>query len=185
LLVPFLFFYKKCLKYSRTLKLKGEIKIMTYIALILGIIAAFMAWRANKKNSDLKERLAQANSRVYHLRREIQEKQEETDQLLMTLKFDVLKLQGNLKITPDMKMGEVLAVHPQAQQVLAGYHIGGCSSCATDDSQSLAEAVAVNGRQIEPILASLNMLVTQGNFNNGNGGVSPEQLKTPNIELHF
>ena len=42
---------------------------------------------------------------------------------------------------------------------------------------------AVNGRQIEPILASLNMLVAQGN--NSNGMVSPEQLKTPNIELHF
>ena len=159
--------------------------MITYIALIIGIVAILMAWRANKKNSSLKERLAQANSRVYHLRSEIQEKQEQTDSELMTLKFEVLKLQGNLKVTPDMKMGEVLAVHPQAQQVLAGYHIGGCSSCSTDDSQSLGEAVAVNGRQIEPILASLNMLVAQGNINNGNGAVSPEQLKTPNIELHF
>ena len=92
---------------------------------------------------------------------------------------EILKLQRKLQITPDMPIGKIMAVHPQAQQVLAGFHLGGCSSCLVDDAQTLAEAAAVNGRALEPILVALNTLVAD----NGNGTILPKQLKTPNIEL--
>ena len=156
---------------------------MEYIALGLGLIGILMAWNANRKNKELRERIAQTNSRIYHLRREVQESQEKAEQEQMTLKFEILKLQGDLKVTPETKVGEVMAMHPQAQQVLAGFHLGGCSSCFVDDKQSLGEAAAVNGRELEPILMALNTLVAEGG--NGNGAVSPEQLKAPNIQLHI
>jgi hypothetical protein len=81
-----------------------------------------------------------------------------------------------------MKMGEILAVHPQAQQVLAGFHLGGCSSCSFDSRQTLGEVAAVSGRDVQPILVALNTLVTESN---GHSMVSPERLKTPNIQLHL
>ena len=154
---------------------------MEYIAIVLGIVGLLMAWRANRKNVELKERIADANSRVYNLRREQAEQQEQSSQELMTLKFEILKLQGDLKVTPDMQIGQILQIHPQTQQILAGFHIGGCSSCAVDDRQSLGEAVAINGRELEPILAALNTLVAEG----GNGTVAPERLRTPNVQLQF
>jgi hypothetical protein len=46
----------------------------------------------------------------------------------------------------------------------------------------LGEAVAVNGRELEPILAALNTLVAESQ----NGGtIAPERLKTPNVQLQF
>jgi len=74
-----------------------------------------------------------------------------------------------------------MSIHPQAQQVLAGFHLGGCSSCSVDERQSLSEAAAVNGRELEPILAALNTLVAQ----NGNDAEATEPIKTPNVQLHF
>jgi len=142
-----------------------------------------MAWSANRKNNDLKERMAQVNSRVYNLRREMQETQEKAEQEMMTLKFQLLRAQGELKVTPEMKMGEIVAIHPQAEQVLAGFHLGGCSSCSVDPGQTLAEATAVNGRDISPILVALNNLVVESS--NGNSLISPDKLKTSNIQLHF
>ncbi len=159
----------------------GDITMLTYAALALGLVAILMAWSANRKNKDLRERIAQVNSRVYNLRREMQETQEQAQQELMKLKFELLRLQGDLQVTGEMKIGEILAIHPQAQQVLAGFHIGGCGSCMVDDSQSLTEAAAVNGRELQPILLALNTLVAE----NGNGQLSPEQLKTPNVQLQF
>lgn len=156
---------------------------MEYIAIILGVVGLVMAWRATRKNKALKERIAQANSRAYNLRRELVDAKEQAEQELMTLKFELLKLQGDLKITPDMKIGEILQIHPQAQHVLAAFHIGGCSSCYVDDRQSLNEAVAVNGRELEPILAALNALIAESD--NGNGVVAPERLRTPNVQLQF
>jgi hypothetical protein len=157
--------------------------MLTYLALIIGLIGIFIAWRANRKNSELQERIAQVNSRIYNLRREMQESQEKAEQDLMALKFQLLKTQGELKVTPEMKMNEIVAIHPQAQQVLAGFHLGGCSSCSFDPHQSLGEVVAVNGRDIQPILVALNSLVADSS--NDGGFVSPERLKTPNIQLHF
>jgi hypothetical protein len=157
--------------------------MLTYVALAVGLIGIILAWSANRKNNELKERLAQVNSRVYNLRREMQEAQEKAEQEMMTLKFQLLQAQGALKVTPEMKMGEIMTIHPQATQVLAGFHIGGCSSCSFDSRQTLSEVAAVNGRDLQPILVALNTLVAESG--NGHESVSPDRLKTPNIQLHF
>jgi hypothetical protein len=156
---------------------------VTYIALTIGLIGLLMAWRANAKNKDLQERIARTNSRVYDLRRELLEIQQTAQQETMQLKFQLLKLQGELKVTPDMKISEIVALHPQAEQVLAGFHLGGCASCATDPGQSLSEAIGVYGRELEPILVALNTLIADGE--NGHETVPPERLKTPNVQLQF
>jgi hypothetical protein len=161
----------------------GGSMMLMYVALALGLIGILMAWSANRKNKDLRERIAQINSRFYRLRREMQEAQEETERQMMALKFGLLKLQGDLKVTPEMKIGEIMAIHPQVQQMLAGFHLGGCASCMVDDQQTLAEAVAVNGRELEPILVALNTLIAESG--NGNSPVSSEQFKTPNVELQL
>ena len=155
---------------------------MIYAAIVLAVLGLAMAWQCNRKSSELRERIAQVNSRMYNLRRELQEQHETAEKEMMNLKFEILKLQGNLTITPEMKIGEVVAAHPQAEQVLAGFHLGGCSSCHVDERQTLGEAVVVNGRELEPILAALNTLVSESN---GNGTIAPEQLKTPNVQLQF
>ena len=157
--------------------------MITYFALLLSVIAVFIAWNTSKKYKDLKERLAQTNSRVYHLRREIEEKQEAAHKEQLKLKFELLKLGGRLEITPEMRIEEVVAAHPRAQQILAGFHLGGCSSCSIDDNQTLGEAVAVNGRELEPVLVALNTLVAENG--SGNGTLSPEQMKPPNVQVHF
>jgi hypothetical protein len=157
--------------------------IITYAALVLALLGLFAAWRAYRKNSELRERIAQVNSRVYHLRRELIEAQEKKELEITKLKFDLLQLQGDLPVTGDMKIGELVALHPQAQHVLAGFHIGGCASCAVDDRQTLAEAAAGNGQPLEPILMALNTLVSTNET--GNGQVAPEQLKQPNVQLQF
>ena len=155
---------------------------MVYAAFIFAIIALLFAWRVNRTGGELRERIAQVNSRVYNLRLGLQEMQETSEKELTALKFEVLKLQGNLRITPEMRVGDVVSIHPQIEQMLAGFHIGGCSSCSVDDRQTLGEAVAVNGRELEPILAALNTLVAESQ----NGGtVAPERLKTPNVQLQF
>ena len=153
---------------------------MVYIALLISVIGLGMAWMCHKKNAALRDKLSETNSRIYNLRRENIDVQENVEKEIMALKFEILKLQGDLKVNPEMKIGEIMTIHPQAQQVLAGFHLGGCSSCSVYDRQSLAEAAAVNGRELEPILAALNTLVA-----GENGQQAAEPVKVPNIQLHF
>lgn len=157
--------------------------MLTYAAVLLGLAALLLAWRANRRNKELGERIAQVNSRLYQLRRDMQAAQEQAEHDRLKLKFELLKLQGELRVTGEMAIGEITRIHPQAQQLLAGFHLGGCASCMVDDRQSLAEAAALNGRELEPILLALNVLVAEGS--NGSGQLSVEQLKTPNVQLQW
>lgn len=156
--------------------------IVVYIASALSLVGIVMAWFASRRNKELVEQVEQVQSRIFNLRRELETVQEEAEQDKMALQFEILKLKGDLKITPEMQIGEIVAAHPQAGQVLAGFHIGGCSSCSVDNHQPLHEAVAQNGRDIQPILMALNTLVSESN---GNGTVHDSRLKTSNVELQF
>ncbi|MDM8519371.1 hypothetical protein QUF64_04935 [Anaerolineales bacterium HSG6] len=151
--------------------------MLAYIASILGFIGITMAWITTQRNKRLTEEVEEVGSRIYHLRREVEASQEKIEQQQMHLKFELLKLKDGLKITPDMKIGEIITIYPQAQQLLAEFHIGGCSSCSVDNQQPLGEAAAMNGRALEPILVALNDMVA------GNGSV--QQVKKSNIQLHF
>jgi hypothetical protein len=93
-----------------------------------------------------------------------------------------MDLKGELKITPEMTIDEINGMHSQAAQVLAGFHIGGCSSCSVDGYQVLGEAVMANGRELEPILVALNNLVAESDEN---GQVPEERLKMANVQLTF
>lgn len=166
---------------DQSLDNKGD-NLMTYVASILGLMGLVMAWVANRRSNDLTEQMNRVNSRIYYLRREMEVAQEKAEQEKMTLKYELLQLKGELKISPAMTIGELVRAHPQAQQLLAGFHIGGCSSCSVDERQTLGDAVTMNGREIEPILVALNNLITESATN---GRVAEERLKTPNVQLQI
>ena len=155
---------------------------MIYVVLAVALIGLYLAWKANKKQKSLNDRITELNGRIYQTRREMLESQEETKQALTKLRFDALKAQGQLQVTSDMTVGEVLMTHPMAGQVLASFHVGGCSSCATDDEQRLDLALASSGQSVEPVLVALNNLITR---EHETGAVSENLLKTPNVELSF
>jgi hypothetical protein len=66
---------------------------------------------------------------------------------------------GTLKFTPDVRIDELSAIHPAATDVLASFHIGGCSDCAVDDSDTLAGAAREKGVELETLLTALNGLL--------------------------
>jgi len=58
-------------------------------------------------------------------------------------------------ITKDMKIVEVLQIKPQAAQVFSGYGMG-CIHCLMAHQETVEEAAAVHGVDVEQMLAELN-----------------------------
>ncbi len=152
---------------------------MFYIALLVGAVALLWAWRCSRAVKDLRERNERLGSRLNDLRLEMHRADEARQQTIAQLRFELMRQSGGLKVTGDMTVDAVTASHPQAAAVLAGFHIGGCASCAVDGSARLEEAVAENGGQLEPVLVALNILLAEG----AGRRVAEEQLKTPNVQL--
>lgn len=63
---------------------------------------------------------------------------------------------GNFNL--DMSIGEIIASHPQAQNVLADNHLGGCSSCAVSGEHKLGDAIDEYGIDQTALLTGLNGL---------------------------
>jgi hypothetical protein len=154
---------------------------MIYVALAMAAIGLIGVWRCQRAIKDLKERNHQLNSRIYHLKSELQDSAEQYQQSLMRLRYDLMRQAGELRVTGETTIAEIEMLHPQSTAVLAGFHIGGCAGCAVDGSQRLAEAVAANDRELEPILVALNALVTENEHDPHVTG----QFKSPNVELAF
>ena len=152
---------------------------MTYVALLMALAALFVAWRSGRAVKHLKERHVQLNSRLLDLRVEMHRASEAHERALAWLKFELLRQSGDLKVTADTTVDEVTQLHPQAAALLAGFHIGGCASCAVDGSTRLAEAMSSNGGQLEPLLVALNELMTQA----GDPLLPEERLLRPNVQL--
>jgi hypothetical protein len=97
----------------------------------------------------------------------------------MQLRFESMRQAGNLRVTGDMTVDEITTLHPQAATILAGFHIGGCASCAVDGATRLDQAVVASGGSLEPVLVALNDLVTES----ADGTAPEERLRTPNVQL--
>jgi hypothetical protein len=153
--------------------------LMIYVALLAGAVALFLAWRCSRNVRALKERNDRLTSQIYELRLEMHRATEAHEQAFDELRYELMRQTGNLKVTGDMTVDLVTALHPQAAAVLAGFHIGGCASCAVDGSTRLEEAIAANGEPLQPVLVALNDLVTEGT----EGIMTEEQLRSPNVQL--
>jgi hypothetical protein len=152
---------------------------MTYVALLVALVALLVVWRSNRAVKDLKERYAQLSSRLYDLRVEMDAAAEAQQKAMAGLKFDLMRQAGRLQVTGDMTVDEVTMLHRQAPAVLAAFHIGGCASCAVDGSTRLEEAMARSGGHLEPLLVALNELVMEG----ADGRMPEGRLRAPNVQL--
>jgi hypothetical protein len=127
----------------------------------------------------LKERNERLTSQILELRLEMHRATEVNEQAFDELRYELMRQAGGLKVTGDMTVDQVTALHPQAAAVLAGFHIGGCASCVVDGSTRLEEAIAANGDPLQPVLVALNDLVAEG----AEGIMTDERLRTPNVQL--
>jgi len=63
----------------------------------------------------------------------------------------------------DMSVGEVLALHPAAKNILTMFHLGACSSCSVTDDHNLGEAIKEYDIDQKAILNALNDLLEGSN----------------------
>jgi hypothetical protein len=153
--------------------------LMIYAALLASAVALFLAWRCSRNIGALKERNDRLTSQILDLRLEMHRATEAHEGAFDELRYELMRQAGTLKVTGDMTVDQVSALHPQAAAVLAGFHIGGCASCAVDGSTRLEEAIAANGDSLQPVLVALNDLVNQGT----DGKMMEERPRSPNVQI--
>ena len=153
---------------------------ISWLALMIGGIALAYAWKLQQELNTATRRLDRYNRALFDANDEMRQLREELVATGAKLRVELQQRTGTIAFQPEMTVREAQLLHPQAQQILAGFHLGGCSSCAVEPDETLATVAANSGLELDVLLKNLNLLVERGHAQR-NG--APQPVKIPNVEL--
>ena len=152
--------------------------LLTVIVLLIALVALGFAWKNQQELGTVRRRLDRYNKALFDASDRILALEESLAAAKAEFRVQQMHRNGSPTVAADLTVREVTLLHPQAAAVLAGFHLGGCSSCAVDDDDTLARICADNGVDLTTLLTNLNTLVAQGN---GQGA----PVKLPNVTVEF
>ena len=158
--------------------------IIAWVALAVAAVALGFVWKLNGELATATRRLDRYNKALFDANDEIRRLREGVEEDVAHLRVALRQQQGATAFTPEMTVREVLMVHPQAEQVLASFHLGGCSHCAVEPGDRLVDACQEHGVDLQALVGNLNLL-TQGSQQSGGGNGAPQLVKLPNVALEF
>lgn len=157
--------------------------VISWLALLIGVVAVAYAWKLQQELKTATRRLDRYNRALFDANDAIRNVRDELNAALAQVRAESRLPSGVVaSFAPQMKVREAVAIHPQAEQILAAFHLGGCNSCAVDPNDTLADICREQGRDLTQLLQNLNLLVSAGQIPPKG---QPQLLKLPNIELSF
>ncbi len=157
--------------------------ILSWLALLIGLGAVAYAWKLQQELQVANRRLDRYNRTLFDANDEIRKLREDVAADLAGLRAEVRLPKGVQAVfDPKMTVREAIAIHPQAEQILAAFHLGGCDSCAVAPDDTLASICQENGRDLAQVLQNLNLLVDAAST--PHNGHTPT-VKVPNVEVSF
>lgn len=127
---------------------------MDSIALIISLIALGLVLLTRSKVGELGRGLNENYGTINGL----DGKMEELKAELGKIKFAQLKTTGRPIFNKDMKIHDAIKLHPDAQSIFASFHLGGCSSCAVGENETIEEGALTHEVDMEKLLEALNKL---------------------------
>lgn len=115
----------------------------------------------------LHRRLAILKEDLRYVHRSFRAHQDQTEQALRDLKAQLAAAPKPAAVNPAtpswfspyMTIQDALNLHAGVKEVLAGLHIGGCSSCSVSSKETLEQAAAGHGVDLAEMLSRLNALM--------------------------
>ena len=129
------------------------------LPILLALVAIAYSLFLHRRTAILKEDLR-------YVHRSFRAHQDQTEQLLRDLKAQLAEARKPAAapatpswFTPYMTIQDALNIHAGVKEVLAGLHIGGCSSCSSSAKETLEQAAAGHGVDLAEMLLRMNALM--------------------------
>jgi hybrid cluster-associated redox disulfide protein len=130
------------------------IALAAFSALGIAVVAYF-------RERSLRESLQDARRRLYLAQARLNELESAVQKEMQSLRAVVRQQIGSAVFEPTMRIAEAIAVDPRVRDVLAQFHLGGCSSCAINEEHSIAQAALSYGIDVGRLMAALETLQSE------------------------
>jgi hybrid cluster-associated redox disulfide protein len=151
---------------------------MATIALIIAALAVIVAFFALRRAGTLAERIDGTAGSIAELRSVLNDINEKLNSQFANMRLEQRQA-GETIFTPKMTIAEAMQVHPKVSEVLASFHLAGCSHCAVSDVDTIEGACQTYGIDQAALMSALNELA------GGASGGSAGPAKTPNVKVSF
>lgn len=154
--------------------------LMAWLALGVALAALGYAWKLNQELETAVRRLDRYNKALFDANDELRRLQERLQDETARLRVALRQQAHGPAFSPEMSVREALLTHPQAAQIFAGFHLGGCDHCAVEPDATLAQVSAQAGIDVQQLVGNLNLLVSRPARNG-----EPQLVKLPNVALEI
>jgi hypothetical protein len=129
---------------------------------VLVALAAFgalgLAVVAFWRERSLRELLRDTQRRLYLTQTRLNELESSVQKELQSLRAVVRRQAAGPLFDASMRIADAMAIEPRVRDVLAQFHLGGCSACAIDETQTIAQAALSAGVDVGQLMAALDSL---------------------------
>jgi hybrid cluster-associated redox disulfide protein len=106
----------------------------------------------------LRDSLREAQRRVYLVQARLNELEQTVQHELQVLRARLRQQSGGTLVEPTMKLADAIALDPRIRDVLARFHLGGCSSCAVNEEHTIEQAARSYGVDLDRLMAAITTL---------------------------
>ncbi len=156
---------------------------MDIAALIVAVLALAGAFVATRRAASVQEKLDRTTSQLHELRSATGATIEELQGKLNDVSLQVRRQTGQPIFDPRMTISEAMAVHPKVADVLASFHLGGCSHCAVSDVDTIEGACQTYGIDQVGLMKALNGLVSGGSGGSSGLAATIQAARIPNVKV--
>jgi hybrid cluster-associated redox disulfide protein len=110
------------------------------------------------RQQSLREVLRDTQRRLYLTQARLNELESTMQKERQALRALARRQWGGPLFEPTMKIADAIAVDPRIRDVLARFHLGGCSSCAIDEESTIEQAARSYGVDLDRLMAALAAL---------------------------
>jgi hybrid cluster-associated redox disulfide protein len=139
--------------------------MITVLIVLIACVALGIAVITFFKQRLLRDALRDAQRRLYLAQARLNELESTVQKELQALRSLTRQQSGGPLFEPSMKIADAIAIDPRIRDVLAQFHLGGCSSCAVNEEHTIEQAAMSYGVDLDRLMIALTA------FSNGQESV--------------
>jgi hybrid cluster-associated redox disulfide protein len=132
--------------------------MIAVLTVVLALIALGVAVLTFFRQRFLRDALRDAQRRLYLAQARLNELEDTVQKELHALRSLTRRQSGNPVFDPSLRIADAIAIDPRVRDVLAQFHLGGCSSCAINEEHTIEQAAMSYGVDLERLMAALAAL---------------------------
>lgn len=132
--------------------------MITMLAVLIALVALGTGTITFFRQRFLRDALRDVQRRLYLAQARLNELESHMQKELSVLRSLMQRQSGGPLFDPSMRIADAIAIDSRVREVLAQFHLGGCSSCAINEEDTIEQAARSYGVDVDRLIAALTVL---------------------------